>query len=182
MALSATVHRFAIDLSGRRSRALRSARLCASHSIRPKSLPYLLARTFAYALTYEEGLVFTKGLSTADEPAAWLKDPGGRILLWLDVGTPSADRLHKASKTAERVVVFTHKDPRLLRREAESRAIHDVERIEVYALEPAFLATIEPLVERYTRMQLTRTGGQLYVTVGTATVEGTLVKHALAGG
>jgi len=40
----------------------------------------------------------------------------GTLRVWIDVGTPSAERLHKASKAVPRVVVFTHHSPELLRR------------------------------------------------------------------
>jgi uncharacterized protein YaeQ len=178
MALTATVHRFQIDLSDVDRGVYEALDLrVARHP--SESVPFLLTRLLAYALSYEEGLAFSKGLSTADEPAIWKKDPGGRILLWIDVGNPAAERLHKASKAADRVVVFTHHDPRLLQREARTRAIHDVENIEVYAVAPAFLAEIEPHLDRHTKLALVRTGEQLYVTAGEQSIEGTLTRCSL---
>ena len=180
MALAATVFRVGIDLSDvdRGVYAMLDLRIARHPS---ESIPFMLTRTLAYALTYEEGLVFSKGLSTSDEPAAWVVDPGGRVRLWLDVGSPSAERLHKASKAADRVVVFTHNDPRLLLREAKTRPIHAAEEIEVYSLQPAFLTALELLLERHTRLGLLRTGGQIYVTIGDKTVEGAVARHCLAG-
>ena len=178
MALGATVHRFQIDLSDVDRGVYEALDLrVARHP--SESVPYLLTRTLAYALSYEEGLAFSKGLSTSDEPAIWSKDPGGRILLWIDVGNPSAERLHKASKASDRVVVFTHHDPKLLVREAQTRDIHRVEDIAVYCIEPALLAQIEPLIDRHTKLSLLRTGEQLYVTVGERTLEGVLRQTSL---
>ena len=58
---------------------------------------------------------------------------------WIDVGTPDAGRLHKASKAAPRVVVYSHKDseqylrqlavPRLIKREPDL-ALTDLFRLD----------------------------------------------------
>lgn len=132
-----------------------------------ESLRYLLTRTIAYALSYEEGIAFSKGgLSASDEPPVAIHDPTGVFLAWIDVGAPSAERLHRASKAARRVAVFTHVEPALLRREAATRAIHRVAEIEVTRIPPAFLDALEPLVDRNTKLDLTRSDGQIYATVG----------------
>ena len=43
----------------------------------------LVARLLAYALSYEPGLAFTRGVGAADEPDLWTKGPDGRVLLWI---------------------------------------------------------------------------------------------------
>ena len=53
----------------------------------------LVARLLAYALFFEPELVFTKGISAVDEPDLWSKGPDGRVLLWVEVGLPEADRI-----------------------------------------------------------------------------------------
>jgi uncharacterized protein YaeQ len=178
MSLGATVHRFQIELSDVDRGVYQALDLrVARHP--SETLPYMLTRTLAYALSYEEGLEFSKGLSTTDEPAVWRKDPGGKILVWIDVGNPTAERLHKASKASERVIVFTHHDPRLLVREAQTRAIHAVDSIEVFAVDPALLAELEPCIERHTKVALLRTGDRLYVTIGSRTFEGPVTRWSL---
>jgi uncharacterized protein YaeQ len=145
-----------------------------------ESMSYLLTRTLAYALLYEEGIAFSKGgLSSTDEPPITIRDLQGNLRAWIEIGTPSADRLHKASKAAPRVVVFTQHDPRLLVKEAATRAIHKVERIEVYALEPAFLDELGALTDRNSRWTLLRNDGVLYVTIGDKSVSGPVSTHTL---
>ena len=39
-----------------------------------------------------------------------IRDLTGEITTWIDIGTPDAARLHKASKAAARVVVYCHKE------------------------------------------------------------------------
>lgn len=179
MALQATLYHLRIDLSDVDRGVYEALDLrVARHP--SESMPYLLTRVLAYALLYEEGIAFGKGLSATEEPALWIKDLQGNVRTWIEVGTPSAERLHKASKAAPRVVVFTQHDPRLLVEEARSRAIHKVQQIEVYALDPVFLAALEALTDRNARWTLLRNDGLLFVTVGDESVSGAVTRHELA--
>jgi len=146
-----------------------------------ESMAYFLTRTIAYALLYEEGLEFSKGgLSSTDDPPLTVRDLQGTLRAWIEIGTPSADRLHKASKASPRVVVFTQHDPRLLVREAGTRPIHKADQIEVYAFDPRFLAQLGELTERNAKWTLLRNDDVLYVTVGAKSGTGPVTKHALA--
>src|SRR5687767_5376358 len=117
MALTATVHRVQVTLSDVDRNVYESLDLrMARHP--SESMRYMLTRLFAYALSYEEGIAFSKGgLSSTDEPPIAVHDPTGILLAWIDVGAPSAERLHKASKAAKRVALYTHAELTLLRRE-----------------------------------------------------------------
>ena len=77
-----------------------------------ESAEYLVTRLLAYCLELTEGIEFTAGLSNGDEPAIVVRDLTGRLLSWIEVGTPDADRLHRASKLVDRVAVYTHRDLR----------------------------------------------------------------------
>src|SRR5580704_4100089 len=139
MALTATMHHFEVTLSDVDRGVYETLDLrVARHP--SESGRYLTTRTLAYCLSYEEGIAFSKGgISSTEEPPIAVRDPTGILLAWIDIGAPSAERLHKASKAAQRVALFTHTDLGLLRREASSRAIHKVAAIEVWRLAPAFL-------------------------------------------
>jgi uncharacterized protein YaeQ len=78
-----------------------------------ETYPYMLSRVLAYCLTYQEGLEFTPG-GLADPEAPALRKLGhhNSIDLWIEIGNPSARKLHKASKAAKEVSVFTYKTPR----------------------------------------------------------------------
>ncbi len=145
-----------------------------------ESMPYFLTRTIAYALLYEEGIEFSKGgLSSADEPALTVRDLQGNLRVQVEIGTPSAERLHRASKASPRLVVFTQNDPRLLLREAGTREIHKAEQIEVYALDPKFLNRLGEITDRNARWTLMRNEGMLYVTVGEKTESTAVIRHEL---
>jgi uncharacterized protein YaeQ len=179
MALTATVHHVGITLSDvdRSVYETLDLRLARHPS---ESLRYLLTRILAYCLSYEEGIAFSKGgLSATDEPPIAVHDPTGIFLRWIDIGAPSAERLHKAAKAARRVAVFTHVEPRLLRQEAATRAIHRVEEIEVWRFEPAFLDALEPLLGQRAKLEVARNDGKIYVTVNGTVTEGDVVRVSL---
>ena len=145
-----------------------------------ETMRWLITRTLAYCLSYEEGIAFSKGgLSSTDEAPIMVRDPTGILLAWIDVGSPSAERLHKASKAARRVAIFTHAELGQLRKEAATKAIHKVEAIDVWRFEPKFLDAIEAKMERNTKLELTRNDGQLYVAIGGETIEATLARASL---
>lgn len=139
-----------------------------------ENMRHMLARVVAYALLFEEGIAFGKGLADADEPALSVRTLTGDLVTWVDVGTPSPERLHRASKAARRVVVFTQHDPALLVRQARGKVIHRREAIEIFALEPSFLDALEAVTERNARWELVRSDGRLYVTAQGRVVEGGL--------
>lgn len=181
MAAGATVYHLEIELSDIDRAVYETLDLrIARHP--SESTPYFLTRTIAYALLYEEGIAFSKGgLSSTEEAPLTVRDLQGNLRVQVEIGTPSAERLHKASKASPRLVVFTHQDPRRLAQEAASREIHKAERIEVYALDPRFLDRLGDITDRNARWTLLRQDDLLYVTVGKETVSGAVTRHALAG-
>lgn len=180
MALTATMHHVEVALSDVDRGVYESLDLrIAQHP--SESRRYLLTRTLAYCLSYEEGIAFSKGgLSSNDEAPIAVKDPTGILLAWIDIGAPSAERLHKASKAARRVAIFTCSEMNQLRKEAATKAIHKVEAIEVFRFEPKFLDAIDAKMERNTKLELTRNDGQVYVAIGGETLEATLAAQSLA--
>ncbi len=179
MALTATMHHLEIPLSDVDRGVYETLDLrVARHP--SESLRYMLTRVIAYALSYEEGIAFSKGgLSATDEPPVSIHDLTGVLLAWIDVGSPSAERLHKASKAARRVAVFTHVDPALLQREMASRPVHKLEAIELWLLPGAFLDALAAEVQRTMTLELVRNDGQLYATVAGKTLEGTVTRGSL---
>ena len=179
MALTATMHHVQVTLSDvdRAVYEKLDLRLARHPS---ESARYLLTRLLAYCLSYEEGIAFSKGgLSSTDEPPISVRDPTGILLAWIDVGGPSAERLHKAAKAARRVALFTHVEPRLLQQEAATRPIHRVEEIEVWRTEPAFLDGLEGIIGRNAVIEIVRNDGKLYVTAEGAVKEGELLRVPL---
>jgi uncharacterized protein YaeQ len=179
MALGATIHRLKIQLSDS-DRGVYEAldlRLARHPSETPQ---YCVTRALAYALCLEEGIAFSHGLSHAEEPAVWVKTLDGRLLSWIEIGTPAADRLHKASKGCPRVLVFTHHDPALLLREVKRAPIHRLAQIEAHAVDPALVEALAGKLDRNIEWELVRSGGELYVNVAGESFAGALTPLVLS--
>jgi uncharacterized protein YaeQ len=178
MALTATVHNVRIALSDADRQVYESLDLrVARHP--SETAPYLLTRVLAYCLFWEPDIAFSKGLSTTDEPAVWVKTLDGRITLWLEVGQPSADRLHKASKTATRVAICTQHDPQVFLRSIAGERIHRAEQIELVAVPKSLLAELETQLEKRMDWEVVVTGGQVYVSTNGSTYEGEVSRRPL---
>jgi len=94
----------------------------------------------------------------------------GLLRVWIDVGAPEAARLHRAAKAAPRVVVYTHKDPRLLAGRLGGERIHRVEALELYALDPAWLAALSAKLQRRMTFSLTIAEQHVYLSMGDDTL------------
>ena len=145
-----------------------------------ESSAYLVSRTLAYCLSYEEGIGFSKaGVSSTDEPPVVVRDPTGRLLAWIDVGSPAAERLHKAAKACGRVSVFTSSDLGLLRRAARSGLVHGAAGIAIWTFAAGFVEKLEPYFERHAAFGLVRSEGHLYFTSKGASIDGALASSSL---
>lgn len=179
MALTSTIYTFDISLADVDRGVYET--LAVRAALHPsESLEYLATRLLAYCLEYEEGITFSKGgVSDGDQPPLWVPSPDGGIKTWIEIGLPDPDRLHRASKSAERVVVYTHRDPATILRQAAGQRIHRAGAIEIYALDRRFIADLAPLLERRTRLELSVTGRHLYVTLGSHSLSGALTEHRI---
>jgi uncharacterized protein YaeQ len=141
---------------------------------------YLLARIVAYCYLAntdsESVLQFSKGgLSSPEEPTLARVSLDGRMLVWCEIGTPSAERVHKASKAAPRVVVFTHNDPKLLSERLGKGHIHRREQLELWELGSHFLdELVRATNTRTSEFELTIAEQQLYVNVAGAALCGAI--------
>jgi len=179
VAQTATIYNFDIDLAdGDRavyeSLALRVARHPS------ESEEYLVTRVLAYCLEYTEGIAFSKGLCEPDEPAVVVRDLTGRIRNWIEIGTPDAARLHKASKAAPRVVVYTHKDPAQFLKNLGGERIHNVEALEIYAVDRALVSALVERLDRRVAFALSVHDRELYISIGAVTLTGAARRFRLA--
>jgi len=128
---------------------------------------FLVVRMLAYCLEYAEGIAFSKGgVSSVDEPAISIVDPTGRRLAWIEVGAPSAERLHRASKATERVALHSDRRIENLRAALAGERIHRAETLLVTTYPGELLRALDDVLDRNNRWSVTRGDGHLYVTVG----------------
>ena len=180
MARSSTVYNFDIDLADSDRRVYESLSLrVARHP--SESEEYLVTRLLAYLLEYAEGIDFSRGVSDPDEPTVFIKDLTGRITTWIDIGTPDAARLHKASKAAARVVVYTHKDPDQFVRRLEGERIHRADALELYAIDRPLIGALAARLERRMAFSLSITDRELYISMGSETLTGAVTRLPRSG-
>lgn len=128
---------------------------------------YLLTRALAYPLSYQENLEFSPGgLADPDSPALLAKSAMGTLELCIEIGNPSAKRLHKASKAANQVVVYTYKNPDLIVKEVARETVHRAEQIQIFAFEQKFLESLEPHLKKNNRWSLLHQEGHLDLDTG----------------
>jgi len=179
MALNATIHQFDIDLADTdravyQPLALRVAR----HPSEAED--FLLARVLAYCLEWTEGIGFSKGLSTPDEPAIHIRDLTGQLQAWIDIGVPDAARVHRAAKAAPRVAVYTHKDPALLRAALAGERIHRSEHLTLVELDRQLIEALRSQLSRRMAWAVSVSGAHVYVTTTAGTFEGRILPIGLA--
>jgi len=179
VSLTATIYNFDIDLSDSDRGIYESIPLrVARHP--SESEEYLVARVLAYCLEYTEGLAFSNGISDPDDPPLAVRDLTGAINVWIEIGTPDADRLHKASKAARRVVCYTHKDIGQLLRQWAGHRIHRVDELEVYSFERPFIGALATRLERRMGLTVSISDRHLFVALADATFESDVSRHIVA--
>ena len=134
----------------------------------------LVARILAYALCYDDGLVFTRGISSGDEPDLWVKGPDGRVACWIEVGLPDPDRLVKASRHCGRVILFACGSS-LPRWTAQHLAkLSGAANVTVVTFDQQFLDRLTEGLQRSIAWSLTITENSLYLGTGHSTLETSL--------
>ncbi|HEV7242170.1 MAG TPA: YaeQ family protein [Thermoanaerobaculia bacterium] len=178
MALTSTIYNASVELSDVDRGVYESLELrLAMH---PSESPgYLATRLLAYCLEYAEGIEFTAGLSNGDEPAIVVRDLTGRINGWIEVGAPDAERLHRASKLADRVAVYTHRDLRNVLGQLEGKRIHRASEIPIYTFGRGFVESLAERLERRVRMSLSVTERHLYLDIDGASLSTIMEEHRL---
>ena len=120
-------------------------------------------------------------MSDPGDPAIAVRDLTGALQAWIDIGLPEPERLHRASKGAPRVAVYTHKDPERWAVKLAAAKIYRAEKLEVFALDRAWLSQLVARLERRMQFSLARSEGEIYLTVGDVTLQ-TVLPRGVSGG
>ena len=175
MAQTSTLYRFTVDLSDVDRNLYQTLEFRAA--MHPsESIPFFVTRVLAFCLNFRDGLEFSGGISTPDDPALKVMGLTGGIDLWIDIGNPTAKRIHKASKSANKVLIYTHKAAQMLVEEFKEEGVHKLEAIGIYSLDQRFLNALGASLNRDNHWEMTHNEGELYVGVGKETYQGRIMK------
>ena len=110
MALKPTIYKFTIALSDMNRHIYQTLNVTlAQHP--SENLERMMMRVLAYCLNIDTDpnnkLDFTKGLSAVEEPDLWAKTLDDQLILWIDVGEPSPERIKKASHLARTTKIYS---------------------------------------------------------------------------
>jgi uncharacterized protein YaeQ len=175
MALPSTVYRASVQLSDLDRQVYEQLQTTlAKHP--SETAERLVARLLAYALCYQEELVFTKGVGSGDEPDLWTKGADGRVKLWVEVGLPDPERLAKSCRHVERAILFACGPVQTRSRwlTQHLQKLGSSQNLTIIGVEFSFLGKLVESLQRVINWSLTVTEGALYLTVGDETLETSL--------
>jgi uncharacterized protein YaeQ len=108
-----------------------------------------------------------------------VRDLTGTITAWIEVGAPDAARLHYGSKLADRVAVYTHRDPVKVAAAWVGKKIFHAEAITLRSFDPGFIDGVAAALERRNTMTLSVTEGQLYLDLNGTSVSSSVHDHGV---
>ncbi len=179
MALTATMFNISVQLADAdrgvyESLDLRMARQPS------ETAEYMTTRLLAYCLEYTEGIAFTEGVASGDEPSVIVRDLTGQIRGWIEVGMPSAERLHRGSKAADRTAIYTHRELRQVMSQLAGAKIHRADEIPIYSFDRGFVEALAGKIDRRTDLALTVSGQHLFADAGGTSLESAIHQQMVA--
>lgn len=171
MALKATINKAELNIADMNRNYYHSHHLIlAQHP--SETDERMMMRLTAFALNASENLVFTKGLSTDDEPDIWQKDLTDHIVLWIDLGQIEEKRIKKACGKSDQVIVYTYQ-PRSAKpwwQKIES-SLKRFDNLSVIEIENVSETAIEKLVQRSMQLQCNIQDNNVYLSSVAGEVE-----------
>ncbi|MCG6201924.1 YaeQ family protein [Psychromonas antarctica] len=161
MALKPTIFKMSINLADLNNDIYDTLNLTvAQHP--SETAERMMTRVMAYCLNVQEFLVFTKGLSVADDPDIWVKSLSDEFLLWVDVGEPAFERIKKASRQARAVKVYSFNTKSDVWWKQSSSNFETL-AVDVYQFDFTQIQTLAKLLKRSMDLSVTISGDSLYI-------------------
>ncbi len=160
MALKPTIYKLRIALSDLERNHYDTLNLTVA--LHPsETVERMMARVMAFSIFAQSDLAFTKGLSDVEEPDIWVKTLDDKVTLWIDVGEPDPERVKKAVRKAEKVVVvsFNSKSDTWWELNRSKLERHDAEYIQ-FPFE--IIERLASSIERTVDCSITITGQSAY--------------------
>ena len=127
-----------------------------------ESLERMMARLLAFSINAKAGLVFTRGLSSVEEPDIWIRTLDEQTSLWIDVGEPSVDRIKKASRQAREVKVYSFNSKSDVWWE-QGRSKFAMLKASIFRFDLQSVKAFAALIERTMDVSITITGNSAFI-------------------
>lgn len=165
MALKPTIYKVQLELADSDRNHFDSLNLTlARHP--SETLERLTARLLAFCLNADEGLEFTRGLSTADEPALWQHSRSQEILHWIEVGQPEEQRLRKACGRSPRVSIYSFGRSTDTWWKLNGENISSLPHLAVWQMPWPEIEAAAGLIDRTVKLNVSIVGGIMYLDNG----------------
>nr|MCF6217953.1 YaeQ family protein [Gammaproteobacteria bacterium]MCF6230797.1 YaeQ family protein [Gammaproteobacteria bacterium] len=163
MANSATIYKAVINITDMdRNYYAEHALTIACHPSESESR--MMVRLLAFILNATPDLQFSRGLSSQDEPALWVRNEIDETLLWIDIGQPDEKRIRQACQRAKQVIIYTYQ-PRSVAPWLKQVA-HKLSRFDnltIRHLEQTTVDQLGSLAKRTMKLQCTLQDGELWI-------------------
>lgn len=171
MALKATIYKAALNVADMdRQVYLDTTLTLAQHPSETEQR--MMLRLLAWICHADERLTFTKGLCADDEPELWLQNDVSDPVVWIELGLPDEKRLRKASRRAERVILYAYSERAAkVWWQQNQQKLSDYDNLSVFFLDDARLAQLVALCERTMTLQATIQDGTIWLSSGDAHLE-----------
>ncbi len=161
MAVKPTIYKLKIALSDLNRNYYDSLNLTiAQHP--SETLERMMVRVIAFCLNAQERLAFTKGLSSVEEPDIWARTLDDQISLWIDVGEPAFDRIKKATRLAQAVMIYSFNTKSDVWWDQGREKFSKLEA-SIFQFEWKSIQSLAALVQRTMDLSVTITGDSAYV-------------------
>jgi uncharacterized protein YaeQ len=162
MALQATPYKVELNLTDLDRNVYENLRFTVARH--PSETEERLAvRLIAYALWYHEQLAFGRGLSDVDEPALWEKSLDDRVLHWIEVGQPDAERITWCSRRTEKFSLLAYGNLRVWQSKVLD-GVRGLKNINVVGVDQEALENLARDLPRSLSWSVMISDGLLYVT------------------
>ncbi|HEX23253.1 MAG TPA: YaeQ family protein [Chromatiales bacterium] len=166
MALKATIFKAELQISDM------DRNYYAAHSLTIARHPSetderMMLRLLAFALSADEQLSFTRGISSDDEPDLWQQSLSGEIEHWIELGQPDEKRIRKACGRAHRVTLHPYSGSSAdIWWSQNSDRLQRFDNLEVIAFPAEAGPALAPMTRRNMQLQCNIQDGEAWLSDG----------------
>ncbi|MEH6627635.1 MAG: YaeQ family protein [Motiliproteus sp.] len=143
-----------------------------SLALHPSETPErLVARLVAFALEYQEGLEFGKGISNAEDATIWRRSLDERVLHWIEIGQPDAERMTKFYRRSEKLSLFCYAANSERWWQQHKASFSKLSRMEVFVLDWGSLTQLAAGLDKRIEFQLVKNENHLYLSLNDVQVD-----------